>query len=333
MIKFVNYEKIVTDLKSSVDVLIEDLNSLQKNYISDMDGSLKSENALLREKLNNLENNTKSNPDKTFVKRFEKSSFPETTTDNIDFDFIKKTNNFFSKLDKNIKKILEHISTDNYSLITSYRNIFENGKFIYNNFLDEFLHKNFFVGKNKNYDKLNQKLNPDYLSEQNKIIDLKNGFIKLTMIMSFYENIIFDSLSKINIDISRFQIQERYQEQSQAKINDLHSVFVLYSELLEDLNNLRQSEKLDFNLTHMNMDGDKSIFVENNLLKSYHKNSKNIRKVVNINKHKNNLTNNNSNGNLFGLFHGNIKKEDLLLTQGNNITINNTNFYQSSCYK
>jgi len=217
-----------------------------------------------------------------------------------------------------VKKILEKINTENYSLMSSYRNIFENGKFIYNNFLDEFLHKDFFVGKNKNYDKLNNKLTPEYLAEQNKIKDLKNGFIKLTMIMSFYENIIFDSLTKINIDINRFQLQEKFQEQSNNKINELQGIFSLYSDLLEDLNNLRQSEKLDFNTTHID---DKSCLYENNLLKSYHKNSKNIRKIVNVGK-KLNCTN--SNLNLF-----NTKREEASSPR-HNITNNHNYFYQNN---
>ncbi len=71
MLKFVDYEKIVNNLKHSVDSVIKDLNNLQNNFISEVDGSLKSENALLRERINNLE--VKFNSEFNFEKKFEES--------------------------------------------------------------------------------------------------------------------------------------------------------------------------------------------------------------------------------------------------------------------
>jgi len=87
MLKFVNYEKIVGDLKHSVDNLIENLNNLQKKYITDMDSSLKSENDLLREKLNSLENKFKA--ENNFVKKFEESLYDNNNL-NDTLDFVNK---------------------------------------------------------------------------------------------------------------------------------------------------------------------------------------------------------------------------------------------------
>ena len=86
MLKFVNYEKIITDLKLSVDESIEELNSLYSTFTSEMDGSIRSENALLREKLNSLEN--KKNKEFNFVKKFEEAMLYENNinlNDTLDF--------------------------------------------------------------------------------------------------------------------------------------------------------------------------------------------------------------------------------------------------------
>ena len=80
----VNYEKIVTDLKVSVKNLIDELKNIQKNYTSEIEGNLLSENALLREQINSIEK--RFHKENNFVRRFEKAlSDNSKNKDTLDF--------------------------------------------------------------------------------------------------------------------------------------------------------------------------------------------------------------------------------------------------------
>lgn len=192
--------------KKTIDDIKYVLNSCEGSRIK----QLEAENTKLREtyriletkyfnSLNEIEERIKLDNDYNI---FDRSSIISIV--NIDFEDEVK------KIKLNMSNFFEENMDVMNSTVSSYKNIYEHSKLYVNNLLKEFIKKKDMFGAkygtdtkenlifnecDKGVPVSNRNLKSDYL-------DLKNSYIKLSMLLTYYEKIIFDLLNKTLVDLS-----------------------------------------------------------------------------------------------------------------------------------
>ena len=204
LISFYNNLELLS--KKTIDDIKYVLNSCEGSRIKQLDA----ENVKLREtyriletkyfnSLNEIEERIKLDNEYNI---FDQSSIISIV--NIDFeDEVKKVKLNMTNFFEENKDIMNNT-------VSSYKNIYEHSKLYVNNLLKEFMKKKDIFGAkygtdtkenlifhefDKNSPISNRNLKSDYL-------DLKNSYIKLSMLLTYYEKIIFDLLNKILVDLS-----------------------------------------------------------------------------------------------------------------------------------
>lgn len=246
-----NYEKILLEIEKIAKATMEDLklfdDDIRLNKIQD----LKAENCKLRDNFRILEikylNTLKEFAEKEFKSNVDREKGSDSNNMS-GFDSFRAKENL-KTLNFNINEKFSGISDnlkDENSIFDSYKNIFNESQMFSNYIIKEFLEKNNIkatsisdqlkeskifrsiaipIGNNGNLD--------------NETVNLKNYYIKQSMLLVYYEKIFFDLLNRVSLDVKKFNIESKFQGDLQEKTKSVNKLLFMFIDVLGELKKMK----------------------------------------------------------------------------------------------
>jgi len=171
----------------------------------------------------------------------------------LEDEFHHKLNKFNKKLFNQVDDIKKKV-VDNKEVVLSYNTFFSNSKIMFSSFLQEFLIKDDLVEiENKTTYNINNQHKDKPRKQELKI---KNEFIKLLLVMTYYEKTLFEGLNKITVDLKKIIRNEFYSCQYDHQINRYQNVF---NKMIPLLDQIKEMKIYNFN----GMNNDQLDYTEN----------------------------------------------------------------------
>ena len=274
----VHFEKNLADLKDLSEDIVYNLLKLKQKYTFEIDKSLENENKELRKRITKMEQDFFT--ELKSIRIIEKLDSNECSIERLEDEFHNKLNKFNKDLYSQVENIKKNVGSENKELFTSYTSFYANSKIMFSALLQDFLIKddlldveNIEPEQSKDENKQNNKKETNHKLYA-KDIKIKNSYIKLLLVMTYYEKTLFEALNKISLDIKIASRNEFYQKQYDTQLKRYEDAFSRMEDLLDQIKEMKL-----YNLNGMNVDTVNEMENGGGLLQMKRKKSTTIRNI------------------------------------------------------
>lgn len=249
-----NYSRTMNELETITNKSIEQINNIKLSCDNKLIQELKSENQKLRQMYGDLENKYLTTVKEFTTNNLEDSKNEEINVKNLE-NISSNFRDFFQKLQVELESSHKNEAHD---IIDSYRNIYSDSRVYVNCLIKQFMKKKDLFGNKivptlESNDRMalsarkgdkslftNGSTVRDTIREE--YVKLKKAFVKVNLLNTYYEKIIFDLMNRMLLDIKKFEIESRIKIDLQEKVGNFNKILIMYLEVLNELKGMQKSE-------------------------------------------------------------------------------------------